>query len=225
MWCVPKLDEEYIEKMEDVLEVYSWPLDPQEPVVCLDEKPIQLLEDARPLQRATSPGMITKRDSEYVRHGTANIFGAVEPKAGRHFSCVTPNRSGAEFAKMAASVARRYPEAETIHLVMDNLNTHREASLTQFYGEEIGRSIWDRFSVHYTPKHGSWLNQAEIELSLVSRQALGKERVPDCGVLKQQVASWSRCATRRKSVINWTFTKTKAQRLFGYMPENRRSEH
>jgi hypothetical protein len=225
MWCVPKLDKEYIEKMEDVLEVYARPLDPQEPVVCLDEKPVQLLEDARPLQRATTPGTITKRDSEYVRHGTANIFGVVEPKAGRHLSCVTPDRSGAEFAKMMAGVARCYPEAETIHLVMDNLNTHREASLIQFYGEEIGRSIWDRFTVHYTPKHGSWLNQAEIELSLVSRQALGKERVPDRALLQKQVTIWSRCATRRKSIINWTFTKRKAQLHFGYKPENRRSEH
>ena len=95
--------------------------------------------------------VLTKRDYEYVRHGTANIFGAVEPKAGRHFSYVTPNRSGAEFAKMLASVARRYPEAETIHLVMDNLNTHTEDSLTRFYGEEAGRSIWERFTVHYTP--------------------------------------------------------------------------
>jgi len=211
--------------MEDVLKLYSRPLDPHEPVVCLDEKPVQLLEDARPLQRATSPGTITKRDYEYVRNGTANIFGVVEPKAGRHFSCVTPDRSGAEFAKMLTSVARRYPDAETIHLVMDNLNTHREASLTQFYGEEFGRSIWERFTVHYTPKHGSWLNQAEIELSLLSRQALGRERIPDRDVLRRQVASWSRCATRRKSVINWTFTKKKAQRLFGYKPENMRSEH
>ena len=211
--------------MEDVLEVYARPLDEQEPMVCLDEKPVQLLEDARPLQRATLPGTITKRDHEYVRHGTANIFGAVEPKAGRHFSCVTPNRSGAEFAKMLASVARRYPEAETIHLVMDNLNTHTEGSLTQFYGEETGRSIWERFTVHYTPKHGSWLNQAEIELSLLSRQALGRERIPDRAVLQGQVTSWSRCATRRRSVINWTFTKKKAQRLFGYKPANMRSQH
>ena len=211
--------------MEDVLEVYAQPLDPQEPVVCLDEKPVQLLEDARPLQRATSPGTVTKRDYEYVRKGTANIFGVVEPKAGRHFSRVTPDRTGAEFAKMLVRVARCYPEADTIHLVMDNLNTHTEGSLTQFYGEEVGRSVWDRFTVHYTPKHGSWLNQAEIELSLLSRQALGKERVPDRAVLQRQVASWSRCASRRKSVINWNFTKKKAQRLFGYKPANRRSEH
>ena len=211
--------------MEDVLDLYAQRMDPRQPVVCLDEKPVQLLEDARPLQRATSPGKITKRDYEYVRNGTANIFGAMEPKVGRHFSRVTPNRSGAEFAKMLGSVARRYPEAETIHLVMDNLNTHAEASLTQFYGEEIGRTIWERFTVHYTPKHGSWLNQAEIEISLLSRQALGRERVPDYGALRQRIRSWSTKATRRKLVINWRFTKKKARLVFGYKPDNMRSRN
>jgi hypothetical protein len=164
MWCIADLNDEYIEKMEDVLEVYERPYDAAEPVVCLDEKPVTLHADIRSVRPAV-PGRETRRDSEYERCGTANTFCAVEPKAGRHFTTPTPDRSAFQFARFLCDLAMEYPDAKTIHLVMDNLNTHNRKSLTDAFGE-IGSEIWDRFTIHYTPKHGSWLNQAEIEISL-----------------------------------------------------------
>src|SRR5437773_11655749 len=141
MWCVAELDEEYIQKMENVLAVYEKPYDATEPVVCLDEKPISLHADVRPPQAAT-PGKIAKRDNEYKRCGTANVFCAVEPKAGRHFTKPTPTRSAAEFAQALESIVSSYPRAQTIHFVMDNLNIHGRKSLTDFFGEELGAALW-----------------------------------------------------------------------------------
>src|ERR1700740_2630649 len=141
MWGVADLDEDYITKMEDVLEVYERPYDPQQPVVCLDEKPITLHADVRPDSPAV-PGREARQDNEYKRCGTANVFCAVEPKAGRHFTFPTPDRSGFEFAQVLFQLALEYPVAQTIHLVMDNLNIHRRKSLTDLYGAEMaGRDL------------------------------------------------------------------------------------
>src|SRR5215472_5031523 len=129
MWVVADLDDEYIVKMEDVLEVYERPYNPQEPVICVDEKPITRHADLRPASPAR-PGREARRDNEYERRGTANVFCAVEPKAGRHFTFATPDRSAFEFAQVACQLALQYPEAKTIHLVMDNLNIHHRKSLT-----------------------------------------------------------------------------------------------
>ena len=137
MWCVAELNEDYIAKMEDVLETYEQPYDPQQPVVCLDEKPVTLHADVRPASPA-APGREARQDNEYERCGTANVFCAVEPKAGRHFTFPTPDRSGFEFAQVAFRLALQYPEAKTIHLVVDNLNIHCRKSLTDLYGAEVG---------------------------------------------------------------------------------------
>jgi hypothetical protein len=177
MWCVAEIDDTYIARMEDVLAIYERPLDEAEPVVCLDEKPVTLHADVRPPVTA-APGRIAKRDSEYKRCGKANVYCAVEPKSGRHFTKPTPTRSLVEFANIVRQLADAYPAARVIHLILDNLNIHRRESLTQTFGEDIGGAIWDRFHVHYTPKHGSWLNQAEIEISLFSRQCLARRRIP-----------------------------------------------
>jgi hypothetical protein len=123
-------------------------------VLCLDEKPVTLHADIRPASPA-KPGREARRDSEYSRCGTANIFCAVEPKAGRHFTYSTPNRSAAEFSKVIVDLAIQYPAAKTIHLVLDNLNIHRRKSLTDLLGAQVGGEVWDRFTVHYTPVHGS----------------------------------------------------------------------
>src|SRR5215472_5758283 len=195
MWCVAELNEDYITKMEDVLATYERPYDPAEPVVCLDEKPVALHADVRPA-RAAAPGREARRDNEYRRCGTANVFCAVEPKAGRHFTFPTPDRSGPEFAKVVDLIVRRYPEAQTVHLVMDNLNIHRRKSLTDYFGVEYGSRVWDRVTVHYTPKHGSWLNQAEIEISLFARQCLGSRRIPDLNRLRREAKAWSRRMNR-----------------------------
>jgi DDE superfamily endonuclease len=154
MWCVPELDEDYIRKMEDVLETYEKPYRPTEPVICLDEKPVTLHADMRP-PSPVAPGREARYDNEYERCGTANVFCAVEPKAGQHFTFPTPSRSGAEFAQVVCHLANSYPEATTIHLVLDNLNVHRRKSLTDFYGEETGNWLWNQFTVHDTPRHGS----------------------------------------------------------------------
>jgi DDE superfamily endonuclease len=215
MWCVAELNAEYIGKMEDVLALYERPPDPKEPVVCLDEKPVSLHADVRPM-RPARPGHIAKRDNEYRRCGTANLFAVVEPKAGRHFTCATRDRSAPQFARVVQRVIRAYPKARIIHMVMDNLNIHCEKSLTDQFGRRLGRRLWRRLHVHFTPKHGSWLNQAEIELSLVSRGCLGRRRIASFGTLHHDTRTWNTRANRARTRINWRFTRKDARKKFGY---------
>ena len=215
MWCVADLDDEYIAKMEDVLEVYERPYDPQQPVVCVDEKPITLHADVRPASPAV-PGREARRDNEYERCGTANVFCAVEPKAGRHFTFPTPDRSGFEFAQVVVALALEYPDAQTIHLVMDNLNIHSRKSLSDVFGAEMATEVWDRFTVHYTPKHGSWLNQAEIEIGIFCRQCLGTRRIRNLKTLRREARAWNRRMNRDRVKINWKFDRKAARHKFGY---------
>ena len=215
MWCVADLDEEYIAKMEDVLEVYERAYNPDEPVVCLDEKSVTLHADVRPASPAV-PGREARRDNEYERCGTANVVCAVEPKAGRHFTFPTPDRSGFEFARIAVSLALEYPAAKTIHLVADNLNIHRRKALSDVFGAEMATEVWSRFTVHYTPTHGSWLNQAEIEIGIFCRQCLGKRRIPNLKTLRQQARAWNRRMNRNHVTINWKFDRKAARRKFRY---------
>jgi hypothetical protein len=215
MWCVAELNEDYIAKMEDVLEIYERAYDPSEPVVCLDEKPVTLHADVRPASPA-KPGREARQDNEYERRGTANIFCAVEPKAGRHFTFATPDRSAFEFAKVAFEIALQYRGVRTIHLVVDNLNIHRRKSLTDLLGNQFGKEVWDCFTVHYTPTHGSWLNQAEIEIGLLSRQCLGRRRIPDLATLQHETRAWNRRMNRSRARINWRFDRTAARRKFRY---------
>lgn len=215
MWCVPELKEAYIACMEDVLETYEQPYDPTQPMICFDEKPVTLHADVRPPAPAV-PGREARHDSEYARCGTANVFCAVEPKTGRHFTFVTPHRSGVEFAKALFELAMAYPEAETIHLGMDNLSTHSRKSLTDLCGEQLGGEIWDCFTPHYTPAHGSWLNQAEIEIGLFARQCLGKRRMPDLATLRREAAAWNRRVNRDRVKIDWRFDRKAARRTFDY---------
>jgi hypothetical protein len=215
MWCVAELDADYIAKMEDVLAVYERPYNPREPVVCLDEKPVSLHADMRPM-RPARPGHLAKRDNEYRRCGTANLFAAVEPKAGRHFTRATPDRSARQFARTVQRVIRAYPTARIIHLVMDNLNIHCEKSLTDQFGRRLGRRLWRRLDVHFTPTHGSWLNQAEIELSLVARGCLGRRRIASFSALDRDIRTWTTRANRARTRIDWRFTRRDARTRFGY---------
>jgi DDE superfamily endonuclease len=215
MWCLPEIDAAYAAKMEDVLALYEKPYDPEEPVVCLDEKPVSLHAEVRPRQ-AARPGVIAKRDSEYKRCGTANVFCAVEPKAGRHFTYPTPTRSGAEFALVVEKLAVQYPRARTIHLVVDNLNIHCQKPLIERFGTERGARLWERFALHYTPKHGSWLNQAEIEISLFSRQCLGSRRIENLRALRAEAKAWNRRINRDRVTIHWNFSRRDARSLFHY---------
>jgi len=212
---VADLDEDYIAKMEDVLETYEQAYDPQQPVVCLDEKPVTLHADVRPASPA-KPGREARRDNEYKRCGTANVFCAVEPKAGRHFTFPTADRSAFEFAQVAVNLALAYPAAKTIHLVMDNLNIHNRKSLSDVFGARMAAEVWRRFTIHYTPTHGSWLNQAEIEIGIFSRQCLGRRRIPDLPALRREAKAWNRRMNRDCVKIAWKFDRKTARRKFNY---------
>lgn len=199
--------------MEDILRLYAKPLDRHLPVVCLDEKPVQLLADVQPTRRLDG---VVRRDYEYRRMGTRNIFCMVEPKAGRHFEKVTKRRGKTDFAHVMRSIAKQYPRARVIHCVMDNLSTHSEKALQEAFGPKRGARLWRRFKVHYTPKHGSWLNQAEIEIGMLSRECLGKRRFASAAELRRQVGAWTRRANREERKIAWTFTVRRARKKFGY---------
>ncbi len=200
--------------MEDVLALYEKPYDPTQPVVCLDERPTPLREDARPAQRQKDGSL--RRDAEYIRHGVANVFGVVEAKAGRHFTCATKNRKKPAFARMIRRIERAYPSVDTIHLVMDNLSSHTIRPLLETFGQEEGTRIWSRFTIHYTPKHGSWLNQAECELSIYVRQCLGSRRLATLTQLRTETRAWNRRANRNKLTIDWKFGVREARRKFKY---------
>jgi transposase len=213
MWCVPELNQEYKERMEAILDVYEKPFNEKEPTVCIDEKPVQLLEDTRdaiPMNKKK----ITKIDYEYRRNGTANIFGIVEPKGGRHLSYVTRNKVSKEYAKALKKISKKYENAKTIHLIQDNYKTHSKKALIDYYGEKEGEKLYKRFTMHYTPKHASWLNQAEIELSLIGRQCLGKRRIGDINKLSNEVKSFTKQLNRKKTIIEWKFTKKDARKKF-----------
>lgn len=217
MWCVGEINADYVERREDVLATYEKPGSPAEPVICLDEKPVSLHAEVREPIPA-QPGSPAKRDSEYKRCGTANLFCAVEPKAGWHWTQVTARRTAHDFAEVIERIVGRYRFARTIHLVLDNLNIHCRKSLIGRYGETKGGSLWSRITPHFTPKRGSWLNMAELELSMLSRECLGKRRIPDAPALQRETRAWSRRATRQPRTIQWSFTRQRARSLFGYEP-------
>lgn len=203
--------------MEDVLDLYSEAYDPERPVVCFDEKSLQLLADIRtPLPVA--PGEPARQDYEYARQGTANLFISVQPLAGWRQVTVTEQRTKVDFAiEMQRLVDVQFPQARCIRVVMDNLNTHRPASLYEAFGPEEANRLRHRLEFHYTPKHASWLNMAEIEISAFSRQCL-RRRLPDRVALEQQSASWQTARNQDHALIRWTFTtanaRTKLSRLY-----------
>jgi transposase len=224
MWCMPVIDDEFVTRMEDVLELYARPYNELEPVVCLDERPV-VLRDSERVGLPLRPGKPERVDYEYVRRGTANIFCIVEPLTGRRLTHATERRTGRDFAEALRMILRRYPTAKTIHLVLDNLNTHCQKSCVDAFGQ-LGRELWRRFTVHYTPKHGSWLNAAELEASLVSRECLGRRRIPELQLLRDEVEAWRQRADADRRSINWAFRVDDARRVFCYYGiTTLRSEH
>jgi hypothetical protein len=203
--------------MEDVLEVYTRPYDPAHPVVCLDEISKQWVAETRtPLPAA--PGQPERVDYEYERCGTTNLFLTCEPLAGHRHVTVTEQRTAVDFAKAVRDLLEvRYPQAERVVLVMDNLNTHKPAALYQAFEPAVARSLIERLEIHYTPKHGSWLNMAEIELSVLSRQCLDR-RLPEVDTLTQEVAVWEQARNSDARPVNWRFTtpdaRIKLKRLY-----------
>jgi hypothetical protein len=225
MWCVAQIDGEYIERMEDVLRVYARPYKWDQPVIGFDERPVQLLAHAMP-GRAMKSGSPARSDYEYVRCGTANVFCIVEALTGWRLTHATKNRKGVAYARALKKIARRYRHAKTIHLVQDNLSTHSEKSLIEAFGQDEGRALWRRFTVHFTPKHGSWLNVAEMEAGLVARECLGKRRIATLAELRHQVTAWRHRSERTQRQIRWKFRVRDARRVFRYEGiKTIRSEH
>jgi transposase len=211
MWVIPVLTPDFIRQMFSVLRLLSRPYDKKQPVLVLDEKPFFLRGQKRvPLR--TSRGVV-HRDYEYIRLGKANIFGIAEPKTGRNLTQVTTDRSRYAFGRQLMRIAKAYPKAKTIHLLVDNLNTHHPSALRSILPRAQADRLARRFKFHYTPKHASWLNPAEIVLSLISRETLGKHRFQSIEILRKQVNQWTRRADGRRK-INWRFTIAKAKKKF-----------
>jgi DDE superfamily endonuclease len=203
--------------MEDVLEVYHRPYDAQRPVVCMDECSKQLIGEVRaPLP--PKPGHVAKEDSEYERLGTANVFMAVEPLAGQRTTQVTERRTRVDWAGFVQMLLLTvYPLAEKVVLVMDNLNTHGVASLYEAFAPDVALALAARLEIHYTPKHGSWLNMAETELSILARQCLDR-RIDDRDRMAREVAVWEAARNTAEARINWQFktadARIKLKRLY-----------
>ncbi len=196
--------------MEEVLDVYTRPYDPKRPMVCMDETSKQLVGETR-LPLPSGRGRLQRYDYEYVRHGVSNLFMLFEPLQARRYVKVTDRRTSQDWAQlMRQLVDEHYPEAEVITLVLDNLNTHTPASLYQAFEPEEARRITRRLEIHYTPKHGSWLNMAEIELSVLSRQCLDR-RIPDQTTLSQEVAAWQEGRSKAGATVDWRFTTEDAR--------------
>ena len=196
--------------MEDVLDVYKRPYDPKRPQVCFDESPKQLVGELRtPLPQ--SPGQPARYDYEYKRNGVANIFMMFEPLAGKRHVKVTERRTKKDWAECIRElVDQTYPQAEKIVLVMDNLNTHKKASLYEAFEPAEAKRIADKLEIHYTPKHGSWLNMAEIEMSVLSRQCLA-ERMGDMEHLEKEVLAWEHKRNAKEAKVDWRFTTEDAR--------------
>jgi len=196
--------------MEDVLDVYKRPYDPKHPQVCFDERPKQLVGELRvPLPRY--PGQPARYDYEYKRNGVANIFMIFEPLKGKRQLQVTRRRTKKDWAKcVKRMVDGLYSDSEKIVLVMDNLNTHKKASLYEAFEPAEAKRIADKLEIHYTPKHGSWLNMAEIELSVLSRQCLNK-RIEDIGKLNAKCKAWFKNRNRQNNKVDWRFTTKDAR--------------
>ena len=208
--------------MEDVLEVYKRPYDPQRPVVCLDETSKQLIGEVRePVPAA--PGQVAHYDSEYVRNGVANLFMLFERLAGRREVEVTDRRTKKDYAQCLRKLSDElYPEAEVIVLVQDNLNTHSPVSLYEAFPPGEARRLAERFEFHYTPKHGSWLDMAEIELGILGRQCLSR-RIENIDTLRKEAKAWQENRNQAEAKVNWQFTtadaRIKLRRLYPSIEE------
>jgi len=203
--------------MEDVLEVYHLPYDPKYPVVCIDESNKQLIGEVRtPIP--CKPGQPARIDDEYVRNGVVQIFMEVEPLAGKRHVAVTERRTMKDWAQQIKQMLDdRYPEAIKVRLVMDNLNTHKVASLYETFEACEARRLAERLDIHYTPKHGSWLNMAEIELNVLTRQCLNR-RIDNIEDVRAETNAWQEFRNNKNAKVNWQFTakdaRTKLKRLY-----------
>jgi len=196
--------------MEHVLDVYKRPYNKDCPVVCMDESPKQLIEEGR-IAVAMRPGQEARVDYEYIRHGVINIFMANEPLKGKRFVKVTEFKTKKEWANFIKQIAdKEYPKAKKITLVMDNFKTHTASAFYEMFEPKEAKRLWDRFEFVFTPKHGSWLNMAEIELQVLNRQCLNRH-ISDINKIKSEVEAWQSNRNNKNSKINWQFTNKEAR--------------
>jgi hypothetical protein len=213
----PESNAAFVAAMEDVLSVYERPYDPAYPVVCMDEASRQLLEETR--KSFVDSHGVRCEDYEYIRHGQQSIFLATEPLGKWRTTRVTDHRTAIDWAHfMKEAVIDRYREATKIVLVMDNLNTHKVASFYEAYPPEEARQLIERLEIHYTPKHGSWLDMAETELSALQNQCLKKRRIPTKEQLQKEVQAWEEMRNKSQTGVNWQYTtedaRTKLKQLY-----------
>jgi hypothetical protein len=214
MWCIGALTHEYRCRMYALLELYARPVSRTEPVICIDEKSLQLIGHSRQPLPMTSHNS-AKQDYEYVRNGTTNLFVAVEPKAGRRVVSVTAQRGKVDFVAFVGELLTgAYAKARRIHLVLDNLNTHFRKCFDDVLGERAATKLLRRVQFHYTPKHASWLNMAEIEIGVLSRQCLDR-RFGGRQHLQSEVDAWQQARNAEQRTIQWNFTRQDADRKMG----------
>ena len=215
MWSIPKVTPLFEQRTLDLTDVYTRPYNQNYPVVCFDEKSKQLLEDTR-TAIVTKQGKPAKYDYEYIRHGTVNLFVAVEPKGKKRYVFVTKHRKKKDFAKVVKRlVTRIYRKAKKIIFVVDNLNIHSKKTLIAVFGDKEGKKLNKKIEWHYTPKHASWLNQAELEIHSLSTQCL-KRRIPTFQKMQSEVAAWVQDRNKKSIGIKWQFTREKAIEKFRF---------
>ena len=210
MWCIPEANAEFVARMEDVLDQYESPYDPEHPLVCFDETTKQLIGETR-VPLPPKPGQVERYDYEYQRNGVRNLFVFFEPLASWRQMRVTERRTSQDFAEaMKWLVDEAYPDAKRVRVVLDNLSTHKAAALYETFPAAEARRIAKRLEFHYTPKHGSWLNMAEIELSVFSRGCLD-QRIPDEETLLAEVSACVEARNRHHATVHWRFTTEDAR--------------
>jgi hypothetical protein len=214
MWCIGVLNDEYRRRMYALLELYARPMSLAEPVICIDEKSLQLIGHTRKQLPMTAQSS-TKQDYEYVRNGTTNLFVAVEPKGGRRVVSVTAHRGKTDFVAFVDELLTgAYAKARRIHLVLDNLNTHFRKCFDDVLGRRAANKLLRRVEFHYTPKHASWLNMAEIEIGVLGRQCLDR-RIANRDALQAEVDAWQEARNAERRTIEWSFTRQDADRKLG----------
>ncbi len=214
MWCIGRITEEYRQRMYDLLALYARPYDRREPVICVDEKSKQLLEDTRPVLPGGC-GVLLKEDYEYRRAGTCNLFVAVEPQGGQRQVQVTPQRTKHDFVGFIRHLVDTvYAAARRVHLVLDNLNTHFRRTFVEVLGAREAKAFLRRVEFHYTPKHASWLNMAEIEIGILDRQCISR-RIANAAALAADVAAWQQRRNAERQRIEWRFTRRDSDRKLG----------
>ena len=205
----PEQNGDFVPNMEMVLGIYKRPFDQRFPVVCMDESPKQLIGETKtPI--AASPGQVAKYDYEYKRHGVCNVFMPCEPLAGKRLVKITERKAKIDWAYSIEDIATLYTGAEKITLVMDNLNTHTPGALYEAFPPAKAKSLWDRFEFAFTPKHGSWLNMAEIELNVLTGQCLNR-RIDNIEEVRQETMAWQEYRNNKNSTVNWQFTTNDAR--------------